>query len=107
MRDDDDDIPKEGVFTDQRLLGRAARVWWQREVMLAFPKVSERLMVLDRLEETMINCGTTTIFYHCDVIATQFLTFESAEDEGGVIYVNVKTGTPIHFYLPELSEGRT
>ncbi len=107
MRDDEDDIPEEGVFTDQRLLGHAAKVWWQREVMLAFPRVSDRVMILERLEQTMIACGTTTLYYHCEVIGTQFLTFETAEYEDRVIYVNVKTGTPICFHIPELFEGQS
>jgi hypothetical protein len=63
---DDDDIPQEGLFTDQWLWGRRAKVWFQREVMLAFPKVEDRLPILQTLEDTMIRYGTARLFYHME-----------------------------------------
>lgn len=96
----DDDIPAEGVFTEQRLWGRPAKVWWQQEVMRAFPRVEDRLKVLEPLEDAMIDCGTTTLYYHIEKVAGHNVTFESADDEE-FIYVNVRLGAPILVDLPE------
>jgi hypothetical protein len=91
---DDDDIPAEGVFTDQWIWGRRAKVWFQKEVMLAFPRVEDRLPILQALEATMIGCGTAELFYHMERMGDRFVLYESAEDEG-CIYVNVRIGAPI------------
>lgn len=95
---DDDDIPQEGVFTDQWLWGRRAKVWFQREVMLAFPKVEDRLPILRALEDAMIRNGTTTLFYHMEQMGGHFVLYETADDEA-FIYVNVRLGEPIAFPL--------
>ncbi|MDP3196935.1 hypothetical protein [Tabrizicola sp.] len=97
---DDDDIPAEGVFTDQRIWGLPAKLWWQQEVMRAFPKVEDRLKVLEPLEAAMIRYGTTTLLYHLEEVAGHYVTFDSAEDEE-FIYVNVSLGGPILIDLPE------
>lgn len=107
INDDNEDIPAEGVFTDQRLWGRPAKVWWQQEVMRAFPSVEDRLKVLEPLEAAMIGYGTTTLFYHLEEIAGHYVTFKSADDET-FIYVNVRLGAPILVDLPEpLRDGRS
>ena len=96
---DDNDIPPEGVFTDQWLCGRPTKVWFQREVILAFPRVADRLPILQALEDAMVRCGTATLFYHMEQIDGHFVQYESAEDED-YIYVNVRIGAPIAVPLP-------
>lgn len=96
---DDDGIPPEGVFTDHWIWGRRAKVWFQRDVMLAFPRVEDRLQILQALEDTMIRHGTATLFYHMEQMAGHFVLFETAED-AAFIYVNVRVGEPIAFPLP-------
>lgn len=98
---DDNEIPAEGVFTQQRLCGRPAKVWWHQEVMRAFPRVEDRLKVLEPLEAAMIGYGTTTLFYHIEEVAGHHVTFESADDDA-FIYVNVRLGAPILVDLPDL-----
>jgi hypothetical protein len=88
------EIPVEGIYTDQWLWGRRAKVWWQREVMLAFPKVEDRIPILDALENTMVACGTATLYYHLERIVEHWVKFESADDDE-FIYVNVELGAPI------------
>lgn len=97
---ENDDIPAEGVTTDEWLWGRRARVWWQREVMLEFPGVEDRTPILQALEKTMIACGTATLYYNLEVINGHFLRYETAEDEQ-FIYVNVAICAPIVFEIPE------
>jgi hypothetical protein len=96
---ENDDIPDEGVTTDEWLRG-PARVWWQSEVMLAFPSVEDRTPILQALETTMIACRTATLYYHMEVIDGHFLRYETAEDEK-FIYVNVTMGVPILIEVPE------
>jgi hypothetical protein len=96
---DDDGIPPEGVFTDQWIWGRRAKVWFQREVMLAFPRVEDRLQILQALEDTMTRYGTATLFHHMEQIAGHFVLYETAEDEA-FIYVNGRVGDPIAVPLP-------
>lgn len=90
----DEDVPVEGMKTDEWLCRYRAKVWWQREVILAFPKVEDRQPILQALEDTMISCGTSTLYYHAEELDGHFLTFETADDEE-VIYVNVRIGEPI------------
>ncbi|MFC3088146.1 hypothetical protein [Tabrizicola soli] len=97
---EDGDIPLEGIYTDQWLWSRPAKVWWQREVMLAFPKAEDRVPILGALENTMIACGTATLYYHLERIAEQWVKFESADDDE-VIYVNVELGAPMIVDVPD------
>ncbi|MDM7933660.1 hypothetical protein [Tabrizicola sp.] len=92
----DEDIPVEGIKTDEWLCGYRAKVWWQRDVILAFPGVSDRRLILQALEKTMIACGTATLYYHLEELGPHFLQIETAEADE-VIYVNVRLGTPILF----------
>lgn len=100
-----DDIPDEGVFTDQWIWGRPAKVWWDQEVMRAFPRVEDRLKVLEPLETAMIGYGTTTFFYHLERVAEHWVAFETADDDQ-VIYVNVRLGAPMLVSLPKELVGK-
>ena len=97
---DDDDIPAEGVITDQWIWGRPAKVWWDPEVMRAFPRVGDRLKVLEPLEAAMIDYGATTFFYHLERVAEHWVAFQTADDDD-FIYVNVRLGAPMLVSLPK------
>lgn len=96
----DEDFKVVGVKTDEWLCGYRAKVWWQREVMLAFPRDTDRRLVLQALEKTMIACGTATLYYNLEKVGQHFLRMETAEADE-VIYVNVQIGEPIVFDIPE------
>jgi hypothetical protein len=97
---DDNAFPAEDVFTDQWLCGRPTKVWWHRNVMLAFPGANDRLLILQALEDAMIQYGTTTFYLHVEQIGAHFVTYATADD-GRIIYVNVTIGAPILIQLPE------
>ena len=90
----DEDVPVEGMKADEWLCGYRAKVWWQREVMLAFPSATDRGPILDALEKTMGSYGTATLFYHLEKVGPHFLQMETAETDD-IIYVNVRIGEPI------------
>lgn len=88
------DVPPEGVRTEERVWGRHADVWWEREVFLAFPTVGKRGPVLTALETEMISCDTATLYYHAAEIGEHVVLFESSDAEGHIC-INVRLAQPL------------
>jgi hypothetical protein len=101
---EDEDLSPEHAITDEWLYGHRAKVYWQSEVMVAFPKVSDRRLILQAIEKTMISCRTATLYYCLEQVCGHFLKIESTEAET-VILVTVEMGAPILVDVPEESLG--
>lgn len=86
--------PGMGMKTDERICDCPAKVFWDANVMAAFPTDTARKRVLEPIEGTMRCYGTTTLYYHLEKIDGFYIRYETSE-QSGCIYVDITLSEPL------------